>query len=78
VRPPLAAIAAELGLAGVVGDDDEDFEALKAATTWVLLAPDPSVLPAPDGALWRTLELPRNAPLWTDDFSDLVSVLSWG
>jgi hypothetical protein len=26
---------------------------------------------------WMPLELPPNTPLWTDDFSNVVSVLSW-
>ena len=78
LRPPLAAIAADLGLAGVVGDDGADYEVFKYDSTWVLLAPDPSVLPTPVGTMWRGLDLPEDASLWTDDFSDLVSVLSWG
>ncbi|MGH2691797.1 MAG: fused MFS/spermidine synthase [Actinomycetota bacterium] len=77
MRPPLAAIAASLGLSGVVGHDDGDPDLLKYRSTWVLLAPDPSVLPPPDGELWRTLTVPEDASPWTDDFSDIASVLSW-
>jgi SAM-dependent methyltransferase len=79
LQPPLAAIAGDLGLSGVVAEDSvEDRDRVKYASRWVLLAPDAPSLPAPDGLPWRVLDPPEVGPPWTDEFSDIASVVSWG
>lgn len=78
MRGPLAAIASDLGLAGVVGYDPvDDPDLFKWASRWVLLARDAADLPAPDGAMWSRLDPSEVGRVWTDDFSDLASVVSW-
>jgi hypothetical protein len=63
----------------------------KRSSQWVVLARDPAHLAALDGlpaavpyagravtlTRWEPLPKAPNAPLWTDDFSNLTQVLSW-
>ena len=78
LRSPLAAIAKNLGLSGVVGDDPhDDREQFKFASRWVALGRRASDIPAPDGRMWRPLDPPESIPPWTDGFSNLASVLRW-
>jgi hypothetical protein len=78
LRSPLAAIAEDLGLTGVLGEDLEDEpELFKSASGWVVLGRHPSDVPAPDGDTWRRLGSPELVPTWTDDFSNIASVLKW-
>jgi hypothetical protein len=41
------------------------------------MARDPADLAFIPSAGWTPLAVPPDAPLWTDDFSNLVTVLSW-
>lgn len=74
--PVLAEIAHVEGLAGVVVEDPSQPEnTLHTTSTWVLLARKPEVLARIEGA--RPLERLPGAPLWTDDFNNLLSVVKW-
>jgi hypothetical protein len=73
------------------GDDERNKVPGKQNSQWVVLARDAKHfgrLSEPPGeaevagrkvplSSWMPLELPPNTPLWTDDFSNVVSVLSW-
>ena len=75
--PVLAEIAAKEKLAGVVVEDPAQKDnSLHSSSTWVLLARDAETLKDIGGAgvaLTRT----EGAPLWTDDFNNLLSVVKW-
>jgi hypothetical protein len=78
--PVVARLAAEHGVhAALVRDDpDEDMDARRSRSDWVLLSRDPARLkreaiekrkpvPAEDNPHWRT---------WTDDYSNLLQILT--
>ncbi len=85
LEPVVDALVADLGLAGIVKSDgfgsrQELFEA-KERSSWALVARDRAALaPVAQGQAWRTLPLafpsaPRERYLWTDDYSNVLSVL---
>jgi spermidine synthase len=94
LEPVVARIAKELGVAGVqIGDIDHDLPG-KQGSYWVVLARKPEDLKplldransiAYDGQTidvseqrWQPIDANPTAPLWTDDFSNILSVLSLG
>lgn len=75
--PVLAEIAARQGLAGVVvNDPSQKDNALHSSSTWVLLAREHTSL-APLGDAATPLARQPGAPLWSDDFNNLLSVVKW-
>ena len=82
LRPVLAAIAQDAGLACIVRDDSHlnQYEQRqgKLASIWLLmarnridlasLASDPS---------WQTLQMPRGSRVWTDDYSTIAGIIHW-
>lgn len=75
--PVLAEIATKEGLAGVVVEDPAQADnTLHSSSTWVLLARDGKTL-AGIGDAGKPLERRAGAPLWTDDFNNLLSVVKW-
>ncbi len=75
--PVLAEIAAKENLAGVVVEDPAQTDnALHSSSTWVLLARKSETL-AGIGEAGKPLERKPGAPLWTDDFNNLLSVVKW-
>jgi hypothetical protein len=82
LRPVLGAIARNAGLACLIRDDsnpDSREQRLgKAASVWVLMArtqADFAALVA--DPTWRTLQVPPDAALWTDDYSTVASIIHW-
>jgi predicted methyltransferase len=81
LRSVVAGAAAAAGLTGV-SMLDLDLSTAEAgdkeASEWVLLAPDPPTLAlvAADPR-WQVLDGGDGGVLWTDDFSDLLSVVRW-
>jgi hypothetical protein len=74
--PVLAEIAAKENLAGVVVEDPaQSNNALHSSSTWVLLAKDAATLKDIEAS--TPLERVNGAPLWTDDFNNLMSVVKW-
>jgi spermidine synthase len=81
IAPVLGNIAEELGLVGMHRHDheDEDIVPGKYASHWVVMVKQRDVL----GALWqdpRWEPIPTNRALgvWTDNFSNVLSVFDWG
>ncbi|MGA7270859.1 MAG: hypothetical protein WB239_07285, partial [Acidimicrobiia bacterium] len=76
LAPIVGRIANELGATARIDRYSPGLEApLAAPSSWIVLDPDPSVrLQLPDD--WKPL--PGNAPLWTDDYSNVLSVIDWG
>lgn len=80
LEPVIAALAKETGLDARVYSlhlvkDPSDPHA-KLPSTWVVLGPDLGpVLDAPE---WKPLRAESGVDAWTDDRSDLVSILNWG
>ena len=75
--PVLAEIAAKENLAGVVIEDPAQTDnALHSSSTWVLLARNADTLKG-IGDAGKPLQRSSGAPLWTDDFNNLLSVVKW-
>lgn len=81
LRPVVVELARDARLAGAIGDYDvtsQERLELKHGSRWVALARSPSTLAAlVRQPHWRVLEPQANVPVWTDDFSDVLSVLRW-
>jgi spermidine synthase len=74
--PVLAEIAAKENLAGLVVEDPaQSNNALHSSSTWVLLAKNAEMLKGIEEG--KPLERTAGAPLWTDDFNNLMSVVKW-
>jgi spermidine synthase len=91
LQPIAARIAQELGLACLqINDGDSDLPG-KQSSQWVVLARSRDhfgKLLSPPGDMtyegrtitltaWESLVAAAETPLWTDDFSNILSVLSW-
>jgi len=82
LKPILGNLAHDLDLAGFVQDDMElseaEKKAKKAPSTWAVMARHPSDLSqlAADHR-WKPLSSSPGARVWTDDFSNIVSVFKW-
>lgn len=80
--PVLGAIRAELGMAGAIAEDDQvtplENREGKSPSTWLLLAERPEAFEPLEGStLWHPFEPGAGGPLWTDDYSNLLSVFDW-
>jgi hypothetical protein len=78
LEPVVRGAAERFGLAMALIDNDEDTEEVYP-TTWVLLTRDAEFLQCePIRGATKPPDAERAAPrLWTDDFSDIVSLLKW-
>ncbi len=75
--PVLAEIAEKEKLAGVVVEDPAQKDnTLHSSSTWVLLAKNAEALRG-IGEAGTPLARADGAPLWTDDFNNLLSVIKW-
>ena len=75
--PVLAEIADREKLVGVVVEDPAQKDnTLHSSSTWVLLARNADALKG-IGEAGTKLERTAGAPLWTDDFNNLLSVVKW-
>ncbi len=75
--PVLAEIAEREKLVGVVVEDPAQKDnTLHSSSTWVLLARKDGALKG-IGDAGTPLTRVANAPLWTDDFNNLLSVVKW-
>ena len=75
--PVLAEIAAKEQLVGTVVDDPAQKDnTLHSSSTWVLLARNADTFKGISDA-GAPLARVAGAPLWTDDFNNLLSVIKW-
>jgi hypothetical protein len=78
LAPVLARLAEENGFAARLSDDAEDHEIGKDGSTWVLLAKREKDLGNLSGTTdWMKIEPRNNVNVWTDDFSNILSVFKW-
>ena len=78
LAPVLAKLADENGFADRLCDDDEDDEIGKDGSTWVLLARSEKDLGGLSGNVnWKKIESRKHVNVWTDDFSNILSVFKW-
>ncbi len=78
LAPILGKLAEENRFACMICSDDEDAGEEKSASTWVLLArkkTDFGDLIRSDA--WEKITLQGRVKVWTDDFSDILSVFKW-
>jgi len=78
LAPVMARLAEENGFAARLCDDDEEYETGKDGSTWVLFARKENDL----GRLsrnndWTKIESRKGIHVWTDDFSNILSVFKW-
>ncbi len=82
MEPVLAALARDSDLVALIGDDDvSDAQADERiySSRWVTIARDVEdlgALPTMDG--WRNSRERAGVQLWTDDFSNILGIVSWG
>lgn len=78
LAPVLGRLAQDAGLAGFIQDDTEDASVGKYRSTWVLLARDRKHLAKlPDDKRWQPLAADAAGAVWTDDFSNILTVFKW-
>ena len=77
LSPVLGSVARSYGLTALImRDGDMSAESGKDASIWVVLARTPEDLkPLSTDDRWQTLEAPDDFRIWTDDFSNIFSVL---
>jgi hypothetical protein len=82
LEPILARLAAKQGLVALVQTDQitaEDVAMGKGASQWVMMARTLADLRSlSTDPRWTPARAPQDTPLWTDDFSNILSVLGGG
>jgi hypothetical protein len=80
LHPVLGSLGADAGFVTLARDDrvvtDVDRMVLKRASEWVVMARDPAALTGLRDDDWYPLAPGHD--LWTDDYSDVFGVVSWG
>jgi hypothetical protein len=82
LKPVVAALAADAGLVALLGEhsasDAEESRQLDYSSDWVALARSKEDLGAlASDSRWELLSAPRGAQPWTDDYSNVFSVIKW-
>ena len=78
LEPVVGNVVRDLGFAARVGDDDEDQSSGKYASQWVAVAKtaaDLQDLTTDDD--WTVIRPDDFVGVWTDDFSNILTVLTW-
>jgi len=78
LEPVLGGIAERLGLSSLVRFDDRNDPSIgRIPSKWVVLADDEEALaPLRPDSRWRPLDASKGV-VWSDDFSNIISVLNW-
>jgi spermidine synthase len=82
LAPALAELARDAGLVGLDQNEEtlpsNEYSQWRQPSHWVVLARRPNDLsPLTDLPGWRPLVGRRGAKLWTDDYTDLLSLVRW-
>jgi hypothetical protein len=78
LAPVVARTAAELQVVARLRNDDDESFVGKFGSEWAVLARTPqSLQQLQKDKRWTPLEPKPDDPLWTDDFSSIVSVMNW-
>lgn len=82
LKPVIAALANDGGWTGLSCDDLElspsQAAAGKFASQWIVLSRDPSALAKfRNDPRWHPLQSEPGVPVWSDDFSNILSVFRW-
>jgi hypothetical protein len=78
LAPVVAGTADDLGLVARLRDDDDESEIGKTTSSWAVLARRPEDLGRiKDNVDWVPMKAEPGVPLWTDDYSSIVSVMNW-
>jgi hypothetical protein len=79
LAPVVAGTADKLGyVARIREDEDEISDIGKTSSTWAVLTRAPEDLGRlKDNDDWELLKPEPGLPLWTDDYSSIVSVMHW-
>ena len=80
VAPVLARLAGTHGLVAIEQFDRVRADAAegKSPSDWILMARNRTDLaPLIDDPRWKTPRVSSSTPLWTDDYSNLLAVLTW-
>jgi hypothetical protein len=78
LEPVVAGTAAALGVTARLRNDYDKKATGKSSSTWAVLARTPEDLGRlKDNKKWEALKPEPGVPLWTDDYSSIVSVMNW-
>jgi hypothetical protein len=78
LAPVVARSAAEMNVVARLRNDDDESELGKTGSEWAVLARNPEDFGSLNNDVhWTPLESQPGDPLWTDDFSSIVSVMNW-
>ena len=78
LAPVVAGTAAALGVTARLREDYDDTAVGKSPSMWAVLARTPEDLGRlKDDPAWKPLEPEPGVPIWTDDYSSIVSVMNW-
>jgi spermidine synthase len=81
LTPVVAALARDANLAGALGErtpDNDDLTMLRDGSRWIALARDASSLAdLMKVDVWQPLSTIPGTRLWTDDYTDVLSVIKW-
>jgi hypothetical protein len=78
LAPVLTAFAQESGSASLICTDNAELENEKNISVWVLLARKEADFGGLSrSSFWKKMESQRKVKVWTDDFSNILSVFRW-
>ena len=78
LAPVVGELAHHLGKTALLGDDNGAEEEGKYRSEWVAVANDASRLePLTEEDIWAPIPRDEAVGLWTDDFSNILAVLTW-
>lgn len=78
LEPVLGNLAKEVGLAGLLIRDDDDGIPEKSSSHWVLLSRKAENFgKLAEDPRWKPLETNPDLKLWTDDFTNILSIFDW-
>lgn len=75
LEPVVGNLAADLGLVARVNDDDDERQPGQYSSTWVVVVRNEARLgPLAKSKQWKSIPWDEEAGIWTDDFSNILSV----